>query len=186
MGKARHPHNSSRPTPAGVRKAVAKHDMAALKLALTPRQLAFANEYVVDFNGKAAAIRAGYSTNSAEKQAHVLLRHEGIRTYIDHLTKSTEAKVMSVNPDYLLQRLSEIMNKEGTRDSDKLRAIEMYMKHLGMFIDRQEITGKDGGAIEVEQREIQQEADSFLSRISRMADSKPSATSVANRKESIN
>jgi hypothetical protein len=76
---------------------------------------------------------------------------------------------MSVDPDYLLQQLSAIMNKEGARDGDKLRAIEMYMKHLGMFIERQEITGKDGGAIEVEQREIQQQADSFVTQLKSLA-----------------
>lgn len=169
-GKAKHPHNSSRPEPAAVRKAIEEHDIPALKLSLTPRQRAFAHEYVVDFNASAAAVRAGYSVNYVDKQAYLLTHHKGVATYIDYLTHSKEAKVMSVNPDYLLQRLSVIMNKEEARDGDKLRAIEMYMKHLGMFIERQEITGKDGGAIEVEQREIQQQADSFLNSIKNMTD----------------
>ena len=36
---------------------------------LTPRQRRFAEEYVVDFNGRQAAIRAGYSESSASSVA---------------------------------------------------------------------------------------------------------------------
>jgi phage terminase small subunit len=167
-GKAKHPHDSKRPEPAAVRRALEKNDREALKIALTPRQRRFCEEYILDFNGSAAAVRAGYSVNSVDKQAYTLLHHKGVSAYIDHLTRSKEAKVMSVNPDYLLQRLSDIMNKDEARDGDKLRAIEMYMKHLGMFVDRQEITGKDGGAIEVQEQRIQQDVDSLVSTIKRM------------------
>jgi len=34
-------------------------------MALTPRQERFCEEYLVDFNGSAAAIRAGYAAGSA-------------------------------------------------------------------------------------------------------------------------
>lgn len=175
-GKAKHPHNSKRPENAAVRKALAKNDTEALKISLTPRQRAFAHEYVVDFNGTAAAIRAGYATTYADRQAHVLITHKGVAAYIDHLTKSKEAKVMAVNPDILLQKLSEIMSKEDARDGDKIRAIELYMKHLGMFIDRTEITGKDGEAIRIEQQKIAEEADGFLNTVRRIADKKSGET----------
>ncbi len=44
------------------------------KRALTPKQQRFVAEYLVDFNGKQAAIRAGYAPNSAEVVASKLLR----------------------------------------------------------------------------------------------------------------
>ena len=44
---------------------------------LTPRQQLFVMEYVVDLNGKQAAIRAGYSTHTAEVQASSRLRTKG-------------------------------------------------------------------------------------------------------------
>jgi phage terminase small subunit len=169
MGRAKHPHDSSRPERAAVRRAIEADDKEALKTSLTHRQRAFAHEYVVDFNATAAAIRAGYSVLNADKQAYLLTKHKGIIAYIEHLTKSKQAKVMSVNPEYLLQKLSDIMGDETTRAGDKLRAIEMYMKHLGMFIERTEITGKDGEAIRVEQQ-TKQEADGFLSTIRRIAE----------------
>ena len=39
------------------------------KGALPPQQASFAREYLVDLNGKQAAIRAGYSPKTAEMQA---------------------------------------------------------------------------------------------------------------------
>lgn len=166
---AKHPHNKDRPESLGVRRALEKGDKEALKIALTTKQRAFCHEYVVDFNGAAAVIRAGYSPLWADRQASALKKNKGVAAYIDHLTQSKAAKIMSVNPEYLLQKLSEIMNDESTRTADKIRTIEMYMKHLGMFIERTEITGKDGEAIRVEQQ-TKQEADGFLSTIRRIAE----------------
>lgn len=40
---------------------------------LTPKQARFAEEYVVDHNGAAAAVRAGYSARSAKQIANELL-----------------------------------------------------------------------------------------------------------------
>ena len=42
---------------------------------LTPKQLAFCQEYVVDKNGTQAAIRAGYSEDTSPEQASRLLRN---------------------------------------------------------------------------------------------------------------
>lgn len=146
--------------------------MEALALALSPLQLAFCKEYVVDYEGKAAAIRAGYSPQWADRQANQLKRNAGVRRYIEHLQTSKEAKIVSVTPDYLIQQLTAVMSKEGVKDSDKIRSIELLMKHLGMFIDRTEITGKDGEAIRIEKQRVEEEAASFADTIRRMAKKK--------------
>lgn len=44
-------------------------------MALTPRQQAFVDEYLVDLNATQAAIRAGYSAATAEQQGSRLLRN---------------------------------------------------------------------------------------------------------------
>lgn len=170
MGKAKHPHDASRPTPKAILRAIEKQDSKALRLALTPRQRRFAEEYIVDYNGAAAAIRAGYAVPYADRQAHLLLKHEGIAAYLDVLTASKNAKIMSLSPDYLVQRLAEIINREGVRTADELRAIEMAMKHLGMFVDKTEITGKDGGAIAIENQKIDEEAQAFKNIIQQMSE----------------
>lgn len=168
MGKAKHPHDTDRPESPGVRKALERMDMEALAMALTPRQRRFCEEYTVDFNGAAAAVRAGYSTNYPDRQAHLLLRNKGIATYVDYLTASKAAKIMSVNPDWVVQGIVGIIGKEGGKDNDKLRGYELLARILGMFIDKQEITGKDGGAIELEQRRIEEETDSVINLLNQM------------------
>lgn len=127
-----------------VRRALLSGNMAALKLALSPRQRMFAEQYVYDFNATAAAIRAGYATTHAKKQAHLLATHPGIAAYIDHLSRTKEAKIAAIDPDYIIQQVLVIVNKDNARDGDRLRGLELLARHLGMFIDRTEITGKDG------------------------------------------
>lgn len=138
-GKARHPHDADRPESAAVRKALERKDIEALKLALTPRQRAFAHEYVVDFNATAAAVRAGYSPNYPDRQAHLLLQHKGIAFLIDHLTHSKAAKVISVDPDYVLRKIVSVVEREGVKDGDILRACELLARHLGMLTDKSEV-----------------------------------------------
>lgn len=156
--KAKHPHNTQRPSPAAVKKALAKGDMDALRLALTPRQRAFAEEYIIDFNATAAAVRAGYADNkSTNKQAYLLLHHEGVSAYIDHLRRSREQKINVANPDYVVQKITKILAKDEIRDSDAFRGLELLAKILGMLKDRTEISGPDGEAIRVQQQKQEED-----------------------------
>lgn len=148
-------------TTRSVRKAVDEGDLAAVRAVLTMRQLRFCDEYLIDMNATAAARRAGYSPNGIDKAAAALMRHEGVRYVIEEQTKSKEAKIMSVDPDYVLSRIVQIVNEEGARNGDKLRGLELLARHLGMLTDKQEITGKDGGSLVVEQR-TQEDAKNFV------------------------
>lgn len=172
-GSARHPHDSRRPESAAVKLGVEifreEGNVEPLRSALSPRQRSFCEEYIVDYNGSAAAIRAGYAIPYADRQAHVLLKNMGVAAYIDYLNVSKEAKITALTPDYLIQQLMTIITKAGVRDGDKIRSIELLMKHSGMFIERTEITGKDGEAIKIEQQ-VKQEADKFLETIRRISE----------------
>lgn len=161
-GKAKHPHDSTRPESQAVLRAIANDDIEALKLALSARQRKFAEEYIIDFNGSAAVLRAGYSHNYPDKMAYTLTHHKGVMHYIDHLSRSKEAALISISPDYVIQKVTEIVTKDGAKDGDKLRGLELLARHLGMFIDRTEITGKDGGALAIEERRVEEEAQSFV------------------------
>jgi phage terminase small subunit len=168
MGKAKWPANPERPESPAVRKALEASDMEALEKALTPRQRAFCKEYIIDFNGTAAAIRAGYATQYADRQAHQLMRNRGVMAFIEHLTLSVAAKTISVDGDYIMQGIIAIINKAEGRDGDKLRGYELLARLKGLFIDKQEITGRDGGAIEVEQRRIDEESENFIRQLKAM------------------
>jgi phage terminase small subunit len=167
MGKAKHPANPDRPESPAVKKALAAMDMDALADALTLRQRRFCEEYRIDFNGTAAAIRAGYAPTYADRQASQLLGNKGVSTYIEYLVASKAAQIMSVNPDYVVQGIVGVLSKDNARDGDKLRGYELLARILGMFIDKQEITGQDGGAIELEQR-VQEEASDFTNMLKAM------------------
>lgn len=163
---AKHPHDSKRPVRESMRKAIDDNDIDAVERGLTVRQRAFAREYVVDYHGAAACIRAGYSVNpeSAKRMATMLLRHEGIQAYITALTASKEAKILSISPDYVIRQVLAIVNADSAKDGDRLRGLELLARHLGMFIDRTEISGVDGGPIEMDQR-VQEEAANFTAQL---------------------
>jgi len=60
---------------------------------LTAKKLLFAQEFLVDLNGAQAAIRAGYSENSARSQASRLLTDENIQAYIAERRKERAEKL---------------------------------------------------------------------------------------------
>jgi phage terminase small subunit len=51
---------------------------------LTPKQLQFCKEYLIDLNGAQAAIRAGYSEKTAKEIASENLTKPNIVEYIQH------------------------------------------------------------------------------------------------------
>lgn len=163
--------------------------------AISPKQQAFVNEYLVDLNAKQAAIRAGYSAATAEQQGSRLLSNVKVQEVIQQRMREREQRAQ-VDADYVLRRMVEIDQMdvldimtddmalkpvsewpkswrqylsgfdvsemfEGVGDQremtgllkkirwpDKIRNLELLGKHLGMFKDKVEVTGKNGGAIE--------------------------------------
>lgn len=54
---------------------------------LTKRETLFASEYLKDLNGKAAAIRAGYSPKSARDQAYKILQRSHVKAHVGNLSR---------------------------------------------------------------------------------------------------
>lgn len=72
-------------------------------MGLNPKQESFVMEYLKDFNATQAAIRAGYSEQTARQQGSDLLSKPDIQTRIDeHL------KAASINTQRILGELSKI------------------------------------------------------------------------------
>jgi phage terminase small subunit len=84
---------------------------------LTPKQQRFIEEYVVDFNSCQAAIRAGYSKQSARAVACETLTKpyikKALQEKMDELTAKSQDKIVSV-----LQRLYETINADITNFVD--------------------------------------------------------------------
>jgi phage terminase small subunit len=73
---------------------------------------AFAYEYITNnFNGKKAAIAAGYSPKSAEQQASRMLRIPKVQGYLSKFSKERN-KRQKVDSDWVLQRLVEELNAD--------------------------------------------------------------------------
>lgn len=169
-----HGNRKSGPTDVPVRphlaKALASGDANAVFDCLTGKQRAFVEEYVKDLNGSAAVLRAHYNTTNANRLATQLLRNPGVRFAIDAI-KAERTKNSDVTTDYVLKEIVRIVERckadEDFNPNAALRGLELIAKHLGMFIERTEITGKDGEAIQLQK--IKEDADDFTSAIAGLA-----------------
>jgi len=115
------------------------------------QMLQFAAEYTYDWNGKQAAIRAGYSERTAESQASRLLRNVKVIEEIERLCEPIEKK-RKQRQQRVMQSLEEIAfddtevdettDKEGNVVSvsrkDRLRALELVGKAAGLFKESEE------------------------------------------------
>lgn len=73
----------------------------------TARQLAFVGEYLKDLNATQAAIRAGYSPRTAQKNASRLMANEGIAELIQK-AMAERAKRLSLDSDRVLQGIANV------------------------------------------------------------------------------
>lgn len=107
---------------------------------MTAKQQLFVKEYLVDLNGTQAAIRAGYSENSAQAIATENLSKplisEAIQSGMDKRSEKTK-----INAEYVLKKIQSAL--ESAEKSDDLpnvyRGAELLGKHLKLFSDRVEI-----------------------------------------------
>jgi phage terminase small subunit len=132
------------------------------------RQIQFAQEYIIDFNGKQAAIRAGYSAKSAEVTACKMLRTAKVRSEIERLLaddvgRRNEIRERNINElmplAYTDAAVEEKRDKDGNLIEvsfrDKLRAIELLGKMHGLFTDKIDVSG--GLSLEVKQTVVKGE-----------------------------
>ena len=110
---------------------------------LTLKQRRFIEEYLIDFNATQAAIRAGYSEKTAYSVGHENLSKPGIKSEIDRLTAQMTEKAI-VTKEMVLQGLLDEarMYDEGASHSARVSAWAHLGKHLGIFMDKVELSGK--------------------------------------------
>ncbi len=70
----------------------------------------FCHEYVVDFNGTQAAIKAGYTPKSARVQANRLLTNDNIQRRIKELTQKKVERIEYTQDD-VMRDLLEVKNR---------------------------------------------------------------------------
>lgn len=119
---------------------------------LSAKHKMFADEYLKDLNATAAYKRAGYEAkgNAAEVNAARLLRHAQVSAYIQE-RMNKRAEKLEISAEYVLNNIKTIgercMNAEKLDAQGALKAQELLGKHLKLFTDKTELTGKDGAAL---------------------------------------
>jgi phage terminase small subunit len=147
------------------------------------KMLRFVDEYMLDLNASQAVVRAGYKTRNKDKMATQLMQHPLVRREIAERTAQRREK-MDLSAEYVINKLINIVEStdEGNPQA-ALRGLELLGKHLGLFKERQEISGPDGGAIEMEQKEIKQSVSDFTSKLARLTKRGEDDNVVPLRKE---
>lgn len=127
---------------------------------LTKKETLFCQEYTIDYNGAAAARRAGYTEKSAAKSANKLLKRPEVMGYVRQLQKEQAERLM-LSSDLVVIKTLELLDmcmaakpvmewdysehcmvEKGTYEVDSKGAnscLDRLAKHLGM-------TNGDGGA----------------------------------------
>ena len=122
---------------------------------LTARQMRFVDEYLKDLNATQAAIRAGYkATTAVAANAARLLKNDKVQEAIE-ARKHARVERVELEQDWVVNELRKVAQKCLPVEDDDgkpianivnvgVKALELLGRHQGIFIDKREITGKDG------------------------------------------
>ena len=134
-------------------------------MALTAKQEAFCEEYMIDLNATQAAIRAGYSERTSSEMGYENLNKPQIADRIAELRAEQTNRTL-VDADYVIKGLLSVhercMQAEPVEayDSDAKammptgeykfehsganKSLELLGKHLAMFTEKKEVSGTIG------------------------------------------
>lgn len=129
---------------------------------------------------RSGACQLKQKLNISERVTELLAEREAIHSQATAdaikstgLTKTWVIETLVSNVDRAMQA-EEIKRPDGTgtgeykyEGSVANRALELLGKHLGMFIDKHEHTGKDGGAIQVENLTTEERARALAAFVAR-------------------
>lgn len=118
---------------------------------LSVKQRRFVEAY--DGNATAAAIAAGYSPKNARNTGARMLTKANIRAALRDREEERSALIIATREERQAF-WTEIMRDENTMIMAKLKASELLAKSEGDFLDRHELTGKDGAPLDAAPRKV--------------------------------
>lgn len=110
----------------------------------TDKQRRFVHEYLIDHNASAAAIRAGFKPDYANRQAWQMLGmphiQEAVKQGMEAMVERVAVTVEMIVADlYYNARLA----REAKSFAESNRALELIGKHLAMFPDKLTVDFRD-------------------------------------------
>jgi hypothetical protein len=109
---------------------------------LSFKQQRFIEEYLVDFNGTQAAIRAGYNAKNPGKIAYNLLRNPQIKSIVEQQVDALRFSKAIIN-EMCIGKLVEIINSDDAKAIDQIKAIHVLSEFTTKYSRRFEAR-KDG------------------------------------------
>lgn len=150
---------------------------------LTAKQRRFVESYVLQHDKFQALEDAGYKTKNKKEMARALMAHPLVSKAIEEATEAKRVR-NELSQDYVIQKLIDIV--EDTTDGNPqaaLRGLELLGKHLGLYKERQEISGPDGEAIRMEQK-VKQNATDFTAKLQRLKSAGDNVVPLKQSRES--
>lgn len=129
-------------------------EVSSITKKLTLKQQRFVDEYIISGNATQAAIKAGYSKKTANRIATENLSKPVIKTAIDKRNAEIQSE-KTMDMQEVMELLASIARGEtteetvtnkgdvietATRNSDKLKALELIGKRFGAWTDKKEIS----------------------------------------------
>ena len=101
---------------------------------LTPKQVRFVDEYLIDFNASRAAVAAGFSSKSAKVQGSRLLTNVNLIATIQRRQKATERR-LEVTRDTIIQGLiiAAEQARENKDPASMIAAMSEVSKMMGYY-----------------------------------------------------
>jgi phage terminase small subunit len=101
-----------------------------------------AREYLKGRSKSDALRLAGYSESLAATRPQHVFNNPRFQAELARRQAEYEKRHM-VTVEYLREKMMEVIEADGVKDADKLRALELLGRNLGMFKDQLEITMKE-------------------------------------------
>ena len=119
------------------------------KKKLTAKKKMFVKEYLIDLNATRSAKAAGYSEKTAYSQGQRLLKNVDLQEAIQK-EMDKRAEKAEINAEYVLEGIKKLTDlvsdpiNEEFNPQAGFKGYELIGKHLKLFTDKVELTGKDG------------------------------------------
>lgn len=133
---------------------------------LTPLERSFVENYVISKNATKAIVAAGVKSTRPEQRGYSMLRRPHVQKAVDAKLAAL-AKKLDLTAERVLTDIARVADKaeKAKEYGAALKGHELLGKHLKLFVDRAELTGKDGAPLTTDPAQM---TDAMLAAIAKL------------------